>query len=1052
MFKKPPSSYNQQELERRILRFWEERGTFGKLVEKNKSGKRFSFLDGPITANNMMGVHHAWGRTYKDIFVRYKSMRGYHQRYQNGFDCQGLWVEVEVEKDLGLNSKREIREFGLANFSRRCRERVLRYAGIITEQSKRLGQWMDWEKSYYTMSDTNIEYIWLFLKRCSENGWLYKGRHVMPWCIRCGTSLSHHEMVDSYRELEHPSVFLRLPIAGRENEYFMVWTTTPWTLAANTALAVNPELSYVKARHNGGFVYLSKGTARQVLPGAELVQEVKGERLAGLRYKGPFDELAAQSGIDHRVVCDRMVGEAEGTGIVHIAPGCGAEDFEIYRREGIGLVDPVDEDGRYYEGFGFLSGKNVSEVAPLVYDSLREKGFLVRAEKFVHRYPVCWRCAEELIFRLVEEWFIKCEQLREPLIEAARTVNWIPDYMGKRMEDWLVNMQDWCISRRRFWGLPLPFYQCQDCSHVTVVGSREELARRAGLKVEELPELHRPWIDEIRIRCESCGGEAVRIEDVGDCWLDAGIVPFSTLRYVEDRAYWEKWFPAEFICEMREQIRLWFYSLLFMSVTLEGCAPYKNVLIYEKVFDEHGNPMHKSLNNVIWFDEAAERMGADIMRWLFASHNNAYNINFGFGPGKQIKRRLLTLWNAYTFFLLYASIDQPSVTPFEVVGKDLTQLDRWILSRLFTVIRRVTEAYDRYNAMGVVKAVEAFFDDLANWYIRRNRRRFWRASSDRDKQAAYQTLYTVLVEVCKLIGPIVPFLAEEMYQSLVATVHKDAPESVHLCDFPAVREDLIDSRLEEEVAAARSVVRLGLSARNKAGIKVRQPLARVLVRAASSVGQERLDRFAGDIVEELNVKELEYIDSLEGVARPSVRFNLRNVGPRLGAKMQEAAAVLEASQDRIYEQVVSGKPVTLQVGGEVLDFGPEDFITELVGVGDFSVAAEGELVVALYTALSEELVAEGFIRELVRHIQVMRKEAGFEVQDRIDLYVSCERPVQSVVEASVEFVRRETLSVDVVFGAGPERAFVKSVRVPERFRSRFGLDSDKMVIGVIKRG
>jgi len=1053
MFRKVSSSYDQHEIEPRILKFWDEHDFFHQLVQKNIGGKRFSFIDGPITANNKMGVHHAWGRTYKDIFVRYKSMQGAHQRYQNGFDCQGLWVEVEVEKELGLNSKKDIRAYGLDRFSTRCKERVREYAAVISEQSRRLGQWMDWENSYFTMTDTNIEYIWMFLKRCHENGWLYRGKHVMPWCIRCGTSLSQHEMVDSYREVKHPSVFLQLPIVGRENEFFMVWTTTPWTLAANTALAVNPDLVYVKANHGGKVVFLSKGTLAAVLgEGAEVMSEHKGEEFEGFRYKGPFAELPIQQAIDHRVVCDKMVGETEGTGIVHIAPGCGAEDFEVHKREGIGIVDPVDEAGRYLDGFGELTGMRVTEVAPIVYESLRKKGYLVKKETLAHRYPVCWRCGDELIFRLVEEWFIRCDALRKPLIDAARTVKWIPDYMGRRMEDWLNNMQDWCISRRRFWGLPLPFYHCSDCGHITIVGSRSELARLAEMSNEELPELHRPWIDAVPIKCERCGGKALRTEDVGDCWMDAGIVPFSTLRYKEDHEYWERWFPAEFVCEMREQIRLWFYSMLFMSVTLEGRSPYKSVLIYEKVFDEHGEPMHRARGNVLWFDEAVDKMGADIMRWLFASQNTAYNVSFGYGPGKEIKRSLLTFWNAYSFFMTYASLDQPNVVLTDSPTDGLTELDRWVLSRLHTIIHEATEAYERYNVMSVVKQVEAFFDDLSNWNIRRNRRRFWRATSDTDKQAAYQTLYTVLVEVTKLIAPIVPFLSEEIYQNLVVSVHPDAPRSVHLSEFPRANRELVDEGLEADAALAKRVVSLGLSARNKAGIKVRQPLGKMLVRLEGDNEREGLDRFLPDTLDELNVKAVQVVDSLQGVAEPIVRFNLKLVGPRLGPKLVEARRVLESERARVYESAVKGEPVFLTVDGEKLPFESSELILDLEAREGYSVAATGAFAVALDTTLDEQLIVEGMVRELVRHVQVMRKDAGFNVEDRIGLYVACGDEVRSRIEQRIDFLSQETLATEVRFGESPEGAFSRSITLPAVLGTKGDArETEQVTLGVMRR-
>ncbi|HLG51324.1 MAG TPA: class I tRNA ligase family protein, partial [Chloroflexota bacterium] len=548
-------------MEHRILDLWRETRAFDLLVQQNAGHERFSFLDGPITANNPMGVHHAWGRTYKDVFQRYQAMLGKEQRFQNGFDCQGLWVEVEVEKELGLNSKREIEAYGLAQFADRCRERVCTYAGVQTEQSIRLGQWMDWEHSYYTMTDQNIEYIWHFLKTCHERGWLYRGARSMPWCTRCGTSLSQHELIDSYREMTHLSVTIKLPLIGHPGEFILVWTTTPWTLPANTAAAVHPDLEYAAVRQNGELYYLGKNTLGMLRGPYTIERTLKGSELIGLTYVAPYAQLPVQRGVSHRIIGWKDVAETEGTGIVHIAPGCGAEDYELSKTEDIAVIVPIDEAGNYFDGFDWLSRRNVSEVAEPIVNDLAQRGLLYAAAEYTHRYPVCWRCQSELVFKLVDEWFISAQEIRPQLIAAARTVEWIPDWAGKRMEDWLNNMGDWCISRKRYWGLPLPFYIC-DQGHLTVIGSRAELTRLAVSGLDQLRELHRPWIDAVKIACPQCGAVAERVPEVGDCWLDAGIVPFSTLDYLTNRPYWEKWFPADLVVEMREQIRLWFYSLL----------------------------------------------------------------------------------------------------------------------------------------------------------------------------------------------------------------------------------------------------------------------------------------------------------------------------------------------------------------------------------------------------------------------------------------------------------------------------------------------------------
>ncbi|UCH33856.1 MAG: class I tRNA ligase family protein, partial [Armatimonadota bacterium] len=523
MFREITGTPDYPELEREVLRFWDERRIFDKLREKNRGGPHWSFIDGPITANNPMGVHHAWGRTYKDIFQRFMAMRGFDQRYQNGFDCQGLWVEVEVEKDLGLNSKRDIVSYGLDRFADACRARVEKYSQVQTEQSRRLGQWMDWDHSYFTMTDTNIEYIWHFLKECHRRGWLYKGQRAMPWCARCGTSLSQHELIDSYRDMTHRSLTVKLPLLDRPGEFILVWTTTPWTLTANAALAVHPDLDYARVRRGDDTLYLSAGTIGRLGPGHEATGTIKGRELVGLRYRGPFFDLPAQQGLETRVVAWSDVGEEEGTGVVHIAPGCGEEDYELSKVENLPALVPIDENGIYGPDYGWLAGKGVGEVAPLIFDDLERKGMLYNTEDYAHRYPVCWRCQEELVFRLVDEWFIACDELRQPMIDAARTVRWIPEYAGKRMEDWLNNMGDWCISRKRFWGLPLPFYECA-CGELTVVGSRCELEVLATSGLDQLRELHRPWIDAVTVTCAQCGRAVQRIPEVGDCWLDAGIV------------------------------------------------------------------------------------------------------------------------------------------------------------------------------------------------------------------------------------------------------------------------------------------------------------------------------------------------------------------------------------------------------------------------------------------------------------------------------------------------------------------------------------------------
>jgi isoleucyl-tRNA synthetase len=734
MFKPTTAKPDFVKLEKKLLKWWYEKGIVEKYLHKNdKSKKRFRFLDGPITANNPMGVHHAWGRTYKDFFQRYKNMRGFKQRFQNGFDCQGLWLEVEEERDLGFNSKRDIEDFGVAKFCRQCRQRVDKFSKIQTDQSKRLGMFMDWENSYYTMSETNNEYIWYFLKKCHEKGWLYKGINSMPWCTRCGTALSAHELSDGgYQMVEHDSIYLKFPLKDQKKTSLLIWTTTPWTLLANVAVAVHPQLTYAKVKIGNEFLILAKSRLGVIAGKYKSIDQFKGKKLLGLKYEGPFDELKTPSEHKkaHQIIEWAEVSEREGTGLVHIAPGAGAEDFSLAKEFDLPVIAPLDEFGDYTSGFGDFSGKNARKVNDLVFKSLKEKGLLYKVEKITHSYPVCWRCKEEVVFRVTEEWFISVKEIRPHLKKVARTVRWIPESVGKRMQDWLTNMGDWPISRRRYWGLALPFWQCPS-GHLTVVGSRQELKKLAvdPKKVDKLPELHRPWIDEIKIKCPKCSEVGTRTPFVGDCWLDAGIVAFSTLKYLEDREHWKKWFPAELVAEYVPQVKLWFYTLLFMSVTLENKAPYEAVHTHQFVVDEKGEAMHKSKGNAIWFDDAAEKMGVDVMRWMYLRADNTRDLRFGFQLGDEVRRQFhLLLWNVYNFFVTYANVD--GWKPRKEFKKKPPKLDLWILTRLDETVIAVSENLDNYDAQTAVLVIEEFVQDLSTWHIRRSRNRIGPTAED----------------------------------------------------------------------------------------------------------------------------------------------------------------------------------------------------------------------------------------------------------------------------------------------------------------------------------
>jgi isoleucyl-tRNA synthetase len=1025
MFKAVSSKPDFPTMERATLAFWDESRAFEQLVQQNAGHPHFSFIDGPITANNPMGVHHAWGRTYKDLYQRYQAMLGKEERYQNGFDTQGLWVEVEVEKDLGLNSKREIEAYGLAEFAQRCRERVYKYAGVITEQSRRLGQWMNWDNSYFTFTDTNIEYIWNFLKICQDKGWLIRGARSMPWCTRCGTSLSQHELADSYREVTHLSVTVRLPLKGRPNESIVVWTTTPWTLPANVAAAVHPDLAYVAVRQGDQLYYLGKQTLGMLRGPYTVERTLKGAELVGLEYTGPFDDLPAQRSIVHRIVPWTDVSEAEGTGIVHIAPGCGAEDYELSKVENLPAIVPLDDAGFYFDGFDWLSRRNVADVALPIVNDLSQRGLLYSSQDYTHRYPVCWRCGSELVFKLTDEWFISAKEIRPLMIQAAREVEWVPDWAGKRMEDWLNNMGDWNISRKRYWGLPLPFYICE-CGELTVVGSKAELEQLAVSGLEGLQELHRPWIDGVKIRCPKCGKTASRVPEVGDCWLDAGIVPFSTMRYLSDRAYWGSWFPADLVLEMREQIRLWFYSMLFMSVTLTGTSPYKRVFVHEKVNDEYGRPMHKSAGNAIPFSEAADRMGADVMRWIYCSANEEANLNFGYNLADETRRKILTLWNVYSFFVTYANLDGFDPAAAAVPYEKRPALDRWILARLQDLTEQANRAFSGYAPADGMRRFEEFLDDLSNWYLRRSRRRFWKSEADEDKLAAYQTLYETLVQLTTLLAPVVPFLTEELYQNLVRSVQLSAPVSVHLHAYPQPNPALRDARLVTDVSLLRDIVELGRAARNKAALKVRQPLAEVLVKLPEGSDRTAVERLASQIQDELNVKAVKFVGDLGDLVSYSVKGKPQLLGPKYQRDAQRILnALRSANGATVARQVAAGQEVAVD-GFTLL---PEEVEVSATDREGLSVATDNQLAVGVTTAVTPELRDEGLARELVHRIQSMRKSADFRIEDRISTFYEAPEDVRSVFDRFAGYIKQETLSNELRPGPGPAGAFSESANV-----------------------
>jgi isoleucyl-tRNA synthetase len=865
---------------------------------------------------------------------------------------------------------------------------------------------MDWGNDYFTFSDTNIEYIWRFLALVHERGWLYLGHRSTEWCPRCGTSISAHELHGHYEDKVDPSLFVRLPLPDRHGEALVVWTTTPWTLPANVAAAVRPDAEYGRLA-SGDWVAVAR------YPEETFAERLPGHELVGWHYVGPFDALGPGGEVEHRVIPWDEVDLETGTGIVHIAPGCGGEDFELSKVHGLAVLTPVDESGRFYPEYGWLHGASTVEAADQIVGDLDDRGLVVEATTYTHSYPFCWRCHTPLIFRLSDDWFISVADLRQPLLDANAEIEWTPAYMGKRMDDWLRNMGDWNISRRRYYGLPLPFYPCA-CGHLNVIGSRAELEERALAGLDQLEELRRPWIDAVPIRCSACGEEVSRIPEVGDVWLDAGIVPFSTLGWqspayvpggygtgaakgltgadLPDHAYWEEWFPADWVSEMREQIRLWFYSQLLMSVALVGKAPFRRVLGYEKMLDEHGREMHSSWGNTIDAPDAFARMGADVMRWQYCAQPPDRNLLFGFGPAQEIRRRLLTLWNSVRFLVDYANIAgfEPR---YEDLGSgadgDLGALDRWLVERTHQLVAEVTTAYESWLTVDVVRAFEAFVEDTSNWYIRRSRRRFWDGNEE-----ALRTLWYALVTGIRVVSPLLPFLSEHLWEALV-TGADGAPDSVFLAGWPDVEEP--DERLLTEVAQVRAVVTLGHQARQSVALKVRQPLRRLVVEGADSQAH------AAEIAEELNVKIVEFghVDATELQVKP----NLPVLGPRLGGELAAVRAALAAGQ---FEELGGGSFRAL--GHEL---GPDDVLVERTGKEGWSVASTDGVTVALETALDDELLREGRVNELVHQVNTKRKDAGLALSDRIVLTVA---ESDADLLAHGDWIKAETLAVELRLG------------------------------------
>ena len=1010
--KKEQTMPNFVEMEKDILKFWDKNDSFNKLRKKNEGKERFRFLDGPVTANNRMGVHHFWGRVLKDLTIRYNALKGRDCQYQNGFDGQGLWVEVNVEKELGLNGKPEILKYGIDKFTNKCMERVNYYANEMTGQSIRMGQWMDWDNSYYTNSDQNITSIWHFLKECNSRGWIVKKNRPMAWCPRCGTSLSEHEMSSSYHEVEHTAVFIKLPVKGKDFK-MVAWTTTPWTLSANVALAVNPDFDYVKVNFEGENIVLGKDRLKVLKKDVKILEEFKGSDLVGLEYETCFPELPEEK-FAHKIVAWDEVDNAEGSCVVHIAPGCGAEDFELGQKLGLPEICPINEQGVMLDNTGFLAGKKTTDVVDLVVNRLQKDGKLLYAHKYKHSYPFCWRCKTDLVYKLISAWFIKMDEIRPLALKAVDEVEFKPEFAKKRMVDWLNNMGDWNISRSRFYGLPLPFYVCEKCGKVHVIGSLDELRKKATNPslIDKLPNIHRPWIDDIKIKCD-CGAEVNRVQEVGDVWLDAGITPFSTKKYFTDKKFFKENFPSDYVCEMIEQIKLWFYSLLIMSVVLTGKAPYKKIVTYQYVKDENGNEFHKSGGNTLEVDMVADKVGADVIRYLYSSSSPTNEMRFGYNLTDEARRKILAFWNVYTFFNTYACIDNPDIASFKPKKSDFKFSDKWLIESINKFVLDSDKNYAEDKNFLVVKDFEKLVDDISNFYIRINRKRFWKSENKKDQLTAYWCLYYAIKSLIRVMTPIVPFVTEYIWQNMVREIEPNEAECIMLAGYPSRIYDEEFGNSIKIVNIARDIMSTAQRLRNENQIKVKQPLQKMYV-----AGKENLETVLKElkdvIKDELNVKEIECVTDDSKFNDEYLSVNFKKAGAVLKGEVQKLKEELSKLGNKIKDAVKGFKAGKVTVG-QFKDLDSELFNLEKKPKEEFVIAHENGNTVVLDITLNDELIMEGLYREFVRSLQVLRKDADFEIDERIVASFSTkDEKLQTLLDKFEEKFKQEVLIKEIV--------------------------------------
>ena len=1026
LYNKVPTDLKFVEREKEVSKFWKEHHIFEKSIEEREGCPEYMFYDGPPTANGKPHVGHVVTRAIKDMIPRYRTMKGYQVPRKAGWDTHGLPVELEVEKELGLDGKEQIEQYGVEPFIERCKANVWKYKGMWEEFSETVGFWADMENPYVTYYDDFIESEWWALKTIWDKGLLYKGFKIVPYCPRCGTPLSSHEVAQGYKDVKERSAIVRFKVKG-EDAYFLAWTTTPWTLPSNVALCVNPEDTYCKVKAADGYTYyMAEALLENVLgrlktedaPAYEILETYKGKDLEYKEYEPLFkcsgDVAAKQNKKGFFVTCDSYVTMSDGTGIVHIAPAFGEDDAKVGRKYDLPFVQLVDSKGEMTKETPY-AGLFVKKADPEVLKDLEAEGKLFAAPKFEHSYPHCWRCNTPLIYYARESWFIKMTAVKDHLIANNNTINWIPESIGKgRFGDWLENVQDWGLSRNRYWGTPLPVWQCE-CGHQDCIGSIEELKEKADNCPDDI-ELHRPYIDAVTIKCPKCGKEMHRVPEVIDCWFDSGSMPFAQHHYpFENKETFEKQFPAQFISEAVDQTRGWFYSLLAISTLLFNKAPYENVIVLGLVQDENGQKMSKSKGNAVDPFDALQTYGADAIRWYFYTSSAPWlPSRFAGKTVVEGQRKFMgTLWNTYAFFVLYANIDNFDATKYSLEYDKLAVMDKWLLSRLESTVKAVDDNLANYRIPEAAKALQSFVDDMSNWYVRRSRERFWAKGMEQDKINAYMTLYTALVTVAKAAAPMIPFMTEDIYQNLVKSIDASAPESIHLCDFPEVHENWIDPKMEEDMADLLEIVVMGRAARNTANIKNRQPIGTMYVKS-----EFQLSEFYKEIIEdELNVKEVVFKDDIADFISYSFKPQMRTVGPKYGKLLNKIKTVLsELDGNKAMAELKSTGELKLDIDGQEIVLLEEDLLIDMAQMEGYVSESDHTITVVLDTNLTPELIEEGFVRELVSKIQTMRKEAGFEVMDKIRVYAKDNDKIVDIMKNHGDEIKSEVLAEDIVTG------------------------------------